>query len=91
MISCTGSQRDRNLILETTDNSETMKPFRSRLFSRIAPTAKDIGLWGMRMQKAFATMGTIGFAETGAAAMLDNDARVADEFDAMTRVRDVAG
>lgn len=31
---------------------------------------------------------TIEFAQTDAAAMLDNDARVADEFDARTRLRD---
>src|SRR6266852_6049196 len=77
--------------IEITDNSETMKLFRSRLFSRIVPTVKDIGLWGPRVQEAFAAMGAIGFAETDAAAMLDNDARVADEFDAKTRLQDVAG
>ena len=77
--------------IEITDNSETMKLFRSRIFSRIVPTVRDIGLWGPRVQEAFAAMGAIGFAETDAAAMLDNDARVADEFDAKTRPRDVAG
>ena len=59
--------------------------------SRIAPTVEDIGLWGPRMQEAFAAMGAIEFAQTAAAAMLDNDARVADEFDAKTRLGDVAG
>jgi P-aminobenzoate N-oxygenase AurF len=75
--------------IEITDNSDAMKLFRSRLFSRIVPTVKDIGLWGPKVQEAFAAMGAIGFAETDAAAMLDNDARVADEFDAKTRLRDV--
>ncbi len=68
-----------------------MKLFRSRLFSRIVPTVKDIGLWGPKVQEAFAAMGAIGFAETDATAMLDNDSRVADEFDAKTRLQDVAG
>src|SRR5712671_1041273 len=77
--------------IEITDHSETMKLFRSRLFSRIVPTVKDIGLWGPKVQEAFAAMGAIGFAETDATAMLDNDARVADEFDAKTRLQDVAG
>src|SRR5213592_3446272 len=49
--------------LEMTDNSETMKLFRSRIFSRIVPTVKDIGLWGPRVQKAFADMGIMGYAE----------------------------
>src|SRR6266849_4682863 len=68
--------------IEMTDNWETRKLFRSRLFSRIVPTVKDLGLWGPRVQEAFAAMGAIGFAETDAAAMLDNDNRVAEEFDA---------
>jgi hypothetical protein len=33
-------------------------------------------------------MGAIEFAETDAAALLDNDARVAEEFDAKTRLAD---
>jgi hypothetical protein len=65
-----------------------MKMFRSRLFSRIVPTVKDIGLWGPKVQEAFAAMGAIDFAKTDAVALLDNDARVADEFDAKMRLRD---
>ncbi len=64
--------------------------FRSRIFSRIVPTVKDIGLWGARVQEAFAAMGAIEFAAVDAAALLANDARVAEEFDARTRLRDAA-
>jgi len=46
------------------------------------------GHTAVRVQEAFAAMGAIEFAQTDAAAMLDNDSRVADEFDAMTRLRD---
>jgi hypothetical protein len=35
-------------------------------------------------------MGAIEFADIDAAAMLDNDARVADDFDARARLRDAA-
>src|SRR5436190_17524333 len=70
------------------DESEPMKVFRSRLFSRILPTVKDIGLWGPKVQEAFAAMGAIEFAKTDAAALLDNDARVAEEFDTQMRLRD---
>jgi hypothetical protein len=73
------------------DHSETMQLFRSRLFSRIVPTVKDIGLWGPKVQAAFAAMGAIEFAKADAAAMLENDARVALEFDARTRLADAAG
>src|SRR6202047_5370536 len=74
--------------LDIGDGSEAMKLFRSRIFSRIVPTVRDIGLWGQRVQEAFAAMGAIEFAGVDAAALLDNDARVADEFDARLRVRD---
>jgi hypothetical protein len=74
--------------LRLVEESESMKVFRSRIFSRIVPTVKDIGLWGPKVQEAFAAMGAIEFAQTDAAALLDNDARVAEEFDAKTRLRD---
>jgi len=45
-------------------------------------------LWGPRVQEAFAAMGAIEFATVDAEALLDNDARVADEFDARVRLRD---
>ena len=74
--------------LRLVDQSEAMNLFRSRIFSRIVPTVRDIGLWGPRVQQAFAAMGAIEFATVDAAALLDDDARVADEFDARPRVRD---
>jgi hypothetical protein len=68
------------------DQSPSMQVFRSRIFSRIVPTVRDIGLWGQGVQEAFAAMGAIEFADVDAAALLENDARVADEFDSMPRV-----
>ena len=67
-----------------------MKGFRTRLFSRIVPTVKDIGLWGPRVRKAYADMGVMEYAETDAAAMLANDERVAEEFDIKKRMAQVA-
>jgi hypothetical protein len=72
------------------DESESMQVFRSRIFSRIVPTVKDIGLWGDKVQQAFAAMGAIQFAGVDAAALLEQDSRVAEEFDARTRLRDAA-
>jgi 1,2-phenylacetyl-CoA epoxidase catalytic subunit len=74
---------------EAVMQSESMAQFRTRLFSRIVPTVRDIGLWGTRVRKAYADMGVMTFAETDAAAMLDNDNRVAEEFDAKRRVAQV--
>jgi hypothetical protein len=72
------------------DQSESMKTFRGRIFSRIVPTVRDIGLWGPRAQKAFAEMGAMQFAEVDAGALLENDNKVADQFDAEMRVRSAA-
>jgi 1,2-phenylacetyl-CoA epoxidase catalytic subunit len=68
--------------VEATMKSEQMAMFRKRLFSRIVPTVKDIGLWGSRVRKAFEDMGAIEFAEIDAEALLENDQRVAEDFDA---------
>src|SRR5262245_13898964 len=67
--------------------SENMRLFRRRLFSRIVPTVKDIGLWGVSVQKAFADMGAIEFATVDSDALLAQDARVAAEFDAGVFIR----
>src|SRR6266852_3999778 len=72
--------------IQATLQSDQMKQFRTRLFTRIVPTVKDIGLWGQRVQKAYADMGVLDFATIDAEALLDNDAKVAEEFDAR-RVR----
>jgi hypothetical protein len=68
--------------IEAAMTSENMRMFRKRLFSRIVPTVKDIGLWGEKVQKAFADMGAIEFAAVDSDALLAQDARAAAEFDA---------
>ena len=62
-------------------NSKQMQSFRGRLFSRVVPTVKDIGLWGPRVQKAFAEMGVLEYAKIDVIEQLANDGRVAEEFD----------
>jgi hypothetical protein len=73
--------------IEVAMGSENMRLFRKRLFSRIVPTVKDIGLWGPGVQKAFADMGAIEFADIDSDALLEQDNRVAEEFDAGLFVR----
>ncbi|HYM29658.1 MAG TPA: ferritin-like domain-containing protein [Candidatus Cybelea sp.] len=68
--------------VEITQNSPAMQYFRGRLFSRIVPTIKDIGLWGEKVQKAYADMGVLDLANLDSAALLEQDQRVAEEFDA---------
>jgi hypothetical protein len=65
--------------------SERMKLFRTRLFTRIVPTIKDIGLWGPRIRKAYADMGVMSYADVDAEGLLARDEQVAAEFDARRR------
>jgi hypothetical protein len=62
-------------------SSEGQVRFRKRLFSRIVPTVKDIGLWSDEVQKAYADMGVLHYGDRNAQEMLDKDAAVAEEFD----------
>jgi hypothetical protein len=64
------------------DSSKEMREFRSRLFTRIVPTIKDIGLWGPKIQRAYANMGIIGFADIDTESLERDDERIAAEFDA---------
>jgi len=58
-----------------------MNSFRGRLFSRVVPTVKDIGLWGPRVRKAFGEMGVMEYADVDVGQQLANDGKVADDFD----------
>ncbi len=64
------------------EDSQVMREFRRRLFSRIVPTIKDIGLWGPKIRRAYANMGVLEYAETDAEGLREEDERVAAEFDA---------
>ena len=68
--------------LEYVEASQNMREFRSRLFTRIVPTIKDIGLWGPRIRRAYANMGILGFADADVDALMKEDERVAQELDA---------
>jgi hypothetical protein len=67
--------------LREVDGSEGQIRFRRRLFSRIVPIVRDIGLWSERVRKVFAEMQVIHYGDTDAQVMLDHDAQVAEEFD----------
>ena len=54
---------------------------RSRLFSRIVPMMKDIGLWGPKIRRAYEKMGIIGFCATDMKALAAEDEAVAERFE----------
>ena len=65
-----------------------MQQFRSRLFTRIVPILKEIGLFGPKVQKALGDMGVMGYAEIDVEQLIANDLKVADDFDAKKFVND---
>jgi hypothetical protein len=67
------------------ESSQSMGEFRSRLFTRIVPTIKDIGLWGPKIRRAYTKMGIIGFADVDTETLSAEDEKVAEEFDALRR------
>jgi hypothetical protein len=66
---------------EYVERSELMRVYRAGLFMRIVPTIRDIGLWGPRVQKAYADMGVLGFAGADLDALAQNDDRIAMDLD----------
>jgi hypothetical protein len=67
------------------DQSDLMRLFRTNLFTRIVPTMKEIGLWGPKVQKAYADMGVIGFADLNVETIMAHDESVGDQFDRQRR------
>ena len=62
--------------------SGAMQNFRSRLFTRIVPILKEIGLFGPKVQKALGDMGVMEYAKIDVEKLLGNDLKVAEDFDA---------
>ena len=67
--------------LEATDNSPIMQGFRTMLFTRIVPCVKDIGLWGDKVQKAYADMGVLDMAGVDLDALMKADEDTAEALD----------
>jgi len=63
------------------EHSPLMKAYRALLFTRIVPIVKDIGLWGDKIQKAYADMGVLDYANVDIDSMMRDDERIADAID----------
>jgi hypothetical protein len=63
-------------------SSSNIQRWSTRLFSRIVPTVKDIGLWGPRVRRAFDDMGVIHFAQIDTDDRLRQDNRIAEAIGA---------
>jgi hypothetical protein len=76
---------DMDDCLNAVDNSETSVMFRNLLFTRIVPCIKDIGLWGDKVQKAYADMGVLDYAGANLDGLMASDEATAEEIDAEKR------
>ena len=81
--------------VEAVRHAPYFQAFQSLLFSRIVPCVKDIGLWGEKVQKAYADMGVLDLAGIDLNALMKHDEDIADSVDverlAAIEAREIAG
>jgi len=63
------------------DNSPIYKMYQSLLFTRIVPCVKDVGLWGPKVQKAYADMGVLDAAKGDLTVLMRQDEKIAEDYD----------
>ncbi|GGV35071.1 hypothetical protein GCM10010277_20700 [Streptomyces longisporoflavus] len=76
---------DMKECMEYMNRGPRMRAFRSRLFTRIVPCVKDIGLWGPRVQQAYADMGVLEMADRDLLKLMEADEAQAEALDAERR------
>jgi hypothetical protein len=64
-----------------TEQSPVQQAFRTLLFSRIVPCVKDIGLWGPKVQHAYADLGVIEAADSDLEVLMRADEDLAEQID----------
>jgi hypothetical protein len=67
--------------LEFTEQSPVQQAFRTLLFSRIVPCVKDIGLWGEKVQRAYADLGVLEAAGSDLDALMRDDEDQAERLE----------
>jgi para-aminobenzoate N-oxygenase AurF len=67
--------------MEYVDNSAMFTLYQSLLFSRIVPIVRDIGLWGDKVQAAYADMGVLDNAKADLTALMRQDEEIAEKYD----------
>src|SRR5262252_1497222 len=78
-------------MLEHAYHSGAMQSFRTRLFTRIVPILKEIGLFGPKVQTALGNMGVMEYAKIDVDQLIANDMKVAEDFDAKKFVSESIG
>ncbi|WP_458246874.1 ferritin-like domain-containing protein [Streptomyces sp. MAI_2237] len=76
---------DMKECMEYMNRGPRMQAFRSRLFTRIVPCVKDIGLWGPKVQQAYADMGVLEMADRDLLKLMEADEAQAEALDTERR------
>jgi hypothetical protein len=63
------------------DSGPVYSMYQSLLFSRIVPCVRDVGLWGDKVQKAYADMGVLDHAKGDLVQLMKQDEEIAEEVD----------
>ena len=64
------------------EGSPSLRLFRKLLFGRIVPCVRDIGLWGGRLQRAYADMGVFDLGDAALDRLMTQDEELAERLDA---------
>jgi len=64
-----------------TEQSPVQQAFRTLLFSRIVPCVRDIGLWGPKVQHAYADLGVLEAADSDLEVLMRADEELAEKID----------
>jgi hypothetical protein len=72
------------------DKSPMFTLYQSLLFSRIVPIVRDIGLWGDKVQDAYADMGVLDNAKADLTALMEQDEQIAEQYDRDREAAEVA-
>ncbi|MEU4208984.1 ferritin-like domain-containing protein [Streptomyces sp. NPDC026206] len=67
---------------QLSEQSAYLQIFRKLLFSRIVPCVRDIGLWGERLQRAYADMGVFEMGDANLDQLMAQDEEIAEQLDA---------
>jgi P-aminobenzoate N-oxygenase AurF len=67
--------------LEFAEHAPVQQAFRTLLFSRIVPCVKDIGLWGEKVQHAYADLGVLDAASSDLEALMRDDEDQAERIE----------
>ncbi|MEW2360088.1 ferritin-like domain-containing protein [Spirillospora sp. NPDC029432] len=76
--------------MDYVEHSDSFKLYQSLLFSRIVPCVRDIGLWGDKVQAAYADMGVLDNAKSDLEVLMRQDEEIAERIDEERYERELA-